>query len=157
MDETPSNPGDPERRPGPPPPARDTRPTPVRDALSEAAPPVPDVPPPGRGFPLDGVPWWAQELGRTRTGRREDPGAPLLLVGFRPAEAEPDAFRREALVQGDTLDGFSDEELADLAAGAGPFRPLPEEPRPFFGPPGRERGDGSPPPRDRGTGRRGRR
>lgn len=157
MGDTPSDREAPERRPGTPPPARETRPTPVRDALSESASSGADVPLPGRDFSLDGQAWWAQELGRTRTGRREDPGADLILVGFRPADSPPDVFVREALVQGASLDGLSEEGLTGLAAAAGPFRPLADLPRPFFGPPAPEGSEGRPPPRGRAPGRRGRR
>lgn len=155
MGETPSNPDAPERRPGPPPPARELKPTPVRDALADAEAPSQDVTLPGRSFTLEGQSWWAQELGRTRTGRREDPGALLLLIGFRPADADAGAFQREALVQGDSLEAFTLDELAEVAAEAGPFRPVPQEPGPFFGPPSRPRGEGGPPPGDSRGGRRG--
>lgn len=156
MGEPPSRIQPPDRGSGPPPPARDVKPTPVRDALAEDAGPAPEVRLPGREFVWKGEAWWAQELGRTRSGQLGDPGAELVLLGFRPAQGDPGEFVREALVQGTSLEGIPEGTLARLAEAAGPFRTIPDEPPPFFGPRGRER-DTPPPPRGRGGGRRERR
>lgn len=156
MGDPPSSPPPPDPRPGPLPSARDMKPTPVRDALAEDAASTAEVTLPGRAFVWKGEGWWAQELGRTRSGRREDLGAALLLVGFRPEEGDPGIFVREVLVQGTSLDRIPVEELAGLADASGPFRAIPDEPPPFFGPRGRDR-EGRPPPRGKGGGRRERR
>lgn len=133
-----------------------SKPTSVWDVVGEARTPVEDVEFPGRAFEVDGRAWWVQELGRTISGRPEDAGAPLILVGFRREEApadDPEAreeggWEREGWVRHASLEDLSHAELAELLARAGPFRPIPDEPRPFFGRRAR---------RGRSGGRRGRR
>lgn len=101
--------------------------------------------------------WWAQELGWAATGKREDRGALLLLVGFRSVTRPDGPFEREVLLPARSLDAISDEALASALAGASPFREIPDEPMPFFGPRGKRRSEGrSPGPRGKGRGRRGR-
>ncbi len=92
---------------GPPPPAR---PTPVRKALElEAPPPPPEVPAPTRAFEDPaGRPWVARLVGRTRSGRPEDPGVDLALLVFEPADG---GDAREALLPLDELDRLSDDEI----------------------------------------------
>lgn len=130
-----------------------SKPTPVWEVVADTRGPVEDVEFPGREFQARGRGWWAQELGRTVSGRPEDAGVPLILVGFRRqtdggASDEEQAWEREAWIHGPSLEALSHGELVELLEEAGPFRPIPEEPRPFFGPRGRK---------GRSGGRRGRR
>lgn len=111
---------------------------------------------PGRTFQWNGQEWWAQELGRTRAGRREDTGASLVLVGFRSSSGDAPDFSLEILAGAGSLQELSEVELQELAEAAVPFRKPADDPAPFFGPGedeeggGRRRGDRQP-------GRRGRR
>ena len=116
-----------------------------------------DVPPaevsfPGRALLVDGVEWWAEELGRTRTGRRDDPGGGLTLVGFRRGGAEGEGFTHEALLPADGLAALGEDALVEALADAGPFRGVRDEPRPFFGAAGKSgRGGGRTRPTPPGT------
>ncbi|MDT8340888.1 MAG: hypothetical protein RQ751_05180 [Longimicrobiales bacterium] len=115
------------------------RPPPARAAFTAKAGASEPVRLPGRALTLDGEAWWAQELGRVRSGLPGDPGAELVLVGFRRAADAEDAFRTEALLPGAGLDALSDARLEDAARAAGPYRPLSREPPPFFGKAGQQR------------------
>lgn len=122
-----------------------SKPTSVWDVVGDARQPMEEVEFPGREIEVDGEAWWVQELGRTSTGRAEDAGATLVLVGFRRGGegSEEGAWVREAWMRTSSLEALSELELADLLEGAGPFRPIPDEPGPFFGPrtrPGRSGG-----------------
>jgi len=111
--------------PSPPPSARDTRPISVRDVLREHEPPQPEVTLPGRTFSWKGESWWAQELGHSRIGRREDQGVRILLLGFR-REGDPEGeFALEATVRGPGVNALSETQLEEAAGAAVPFRALP--------------------------------
>jgi hypothetical protein len=67
---------------------------------------------------IDGAEWSAQVVGRGRTGRPPDAGAPLLLVAFRPRGPEgaegpsgEGPGEREAWVVAEHLDAVSEEVL----------------------------------------------
>ncbi len=128
------------------PPAR-SKPTPVRDALPGDDRRA-EVRFEGRDLELeDGTRVWVEELGWGRSGRREDPGTTLVLLGFRPAEGE--AFTREALVAGEGVAELTREQLLAAHSRGRPFQGIPED-RPFFGDAGRqsrERRGRRPPPR----------
>lgn len=177
-----------DRKPGPPRPIgasaddgdKDTdagKPTPVRRFVAEVHGTAGEVEFPGREFEVDGARWWIQELGRTRSGRREDRGAVLILAGFRPlparegddpgergdgsgeggadaggggtadaagaaaggsgSESDGGEWEREAWIARDSLEELSPLELEEALRSARPFRPVPDEPPPFFGPRGR--------------------
>lgn len=131
-----------DRDPPKPPPARGPRPapkpTPVRSTMGDV-PEAPDLRFEGRSVRLGEEEWWAQELGWTLAGRREDEGVLLLLVGFRPAAAPEGEYQREALVAASSLAALSEEALEEILASAGEFREIPEEPADFFGPRGKRR------------------
>ena len=108
------------------------KPTPVRESLPEGAASE------GtrfacRSFETEDGEWWlAEELGWTRSGRREDPGTPLLLVGFRPDGTEQTGeFEREVLVAVRRLSDLPDGTLCDLLVSARPFLGAAPE-RSFF-------------------------
>ena len=103
---------------------------------------------PGRSFQdAEGREWWAQELGWTRSGRREDAGAVLLLLGFRPVEEEADrdpsvdGFELEVLVPERSVEGLSVPRLREALKNADPHERLPE-PSSFFGGTARRKRDG---------------
>lgn len=73
--------------------------------------------------------WRVEELGWSRSGRREDPGTPLLLLGFR-REGEEE-FDREALVPARRLSDLPESALVEILQSARAFQgPSPK--RPFF-------------------------
>ncbi|HSM03505.1 MAG TPA: hypothetical protein VK858_02740 [Longimicrobiales bacterium] len=116
-----------------PPPSRH-KPTPVRQALPGDAR-RPEVRFEGRALELDdGTRLWVEELGWGQSGRREDPGSVLLLLGFRAEDA--DGFDREALVPARRLAELSREALLTALESAGRFKGVPAD-RPFFGEAGR--------------------
>ena len=115
------------------PPGR-SKPTPVRDALSGEDRRA-EVRFEGRDLELeDGTRVWVEELGWGRSGRRQDPGTVLVLLGFRPEDAT--AFTREALVAAEGLGELSREQLLSAHLRSRPFQGIPED-RPFFGDAGR--------------------
>ena len=115
------------------PPGR-SKPTPVRDAVS-GDDRHSEVRFEGRELELDdGTRVWVEELGWGRSGRRQDPGVTLVLLGFRPADGK--AFTLEALVAGEGLSELTREELLAAHARGRPFQGVPED-RPFFGDSGR--------------------
>lgn len=136
--------------------AADSRPTPVRQVVREAAEESREVTFPGRPFPWKGEEWWAQVLGRTRAGRREDPGVSLLLIGFRPTSGEAPDFSLETLAGAGSLGELSEEELRGLAEQAVPFRQPGDAAAPFFGAADGREGGGAR-RGDTSQGRRGRR
>ena len=111
-----------------------SKPTPVRDALPGEDRRA-EVRFQGRDLELqDGTRVWVEELGWGRSGRREDPGTVLVLLGFRPEDGT--AFTREALVAGEGLAELTREQLLVAHARGRPFQGVPED-RPFFGDAGR--------------------
>jgi hypothetical protein len=112
--------------------ASSRKPTPVRESLPEGGTSE------GTSFDSrifeteEGEAWLAEELGWTRSGRREDPGTPLLLLGFRlEATGEAGEFEREALVPVRRLGDLPDGSLRDLLGSARPFQGAAPE-RSFF-------------------------
>lgn len=105
------------------------KPTPVRDTL------------PGSGSRKevrfaslrfetdDGEVWLVEELGSTLSGRREDPGAPLLLLGFRREGAEE--LDREALVPARRLADIAEHRLPAILSSSRRFEGANPD-RPFF-------------------------
>jgi hypothetical protein len=92
---------------------------------------------PSREWGREGVVWVAQELGLTRSGRREDAGVLLTLVGFRregdgDAGAARDSWEREAWLRHYRLTELSEVQLEELFQASTEFRPVPTEPTPFF-------------------------
>lgn len=135
----------PERRrrsgqPGEPSPVRDdeededpspSRPTPVRVAMD--APPPGDSRParelPSRRFEVEGEEWVVRITGRTVTGTRPDPGAPLMHLTFYRA-ARPDEPERELLTVERPLDALYVEDLAEfLERSRSAHEPFAEESR----------------------------
>lgn len=134
-----------------------SKPTPVREILPDEGGASTDLTFRRRAFTgPDGGPWEAEELGWTRSGRREDPGAMLLLLGFRAVtEDEDDApLTREAFVVAESVEELEPGRLADVLESAGPYREIPDE-KPFFG--GTSRGQGGSRRRGGARGRRDRR
>lgn len=77
----------------------------------------------------DGEVWLVEELGSTRSGRREDPGVSLLLLGFKREGG--DALEREALVPGRELGDVPAHTLPSLLAAGRRFQGAATD-RPFF-------------------------
>lgn len=77
----------------------------------------------------EGEVWMVEELGSTRSGRREDPGVPLLLLGFRREGA--DELEREALVPGRELGDVPEHTLPSILAAGRRFEGATTD-RPFF-------------------------
>lgn len=95
----------PRDRPAKPRPARDLG-APQAPAPAEEAPAAPTV----AEIEVDGRAWTVRVLGSSgsvRGGR----GAPLLLLGFTPRDAEADGPVGEALVVGRSLEALSGSEL----------------------------------------------
>ena len=106
------------------------KPTPVRETL-RASTPTEDVRFASLSFETgDGEAWVVEELGWTRSGRREDPGAPLLLLGFRPEGAEE--MVREALVPARRLSDVPEQTLPSILLGAARAFQGQAPDRPFF-------------------------
>jgi hypothetical protein len=107
----------------------------VREALdkSQGAPPetLPETPPSRRDFEdPEGRTWTAEVAGRGRSGQVGDPGAPLLLILFRPPPGDPERGDvLEALAVGSELDDLSDDRLGELVRRA---TPMGFEPGEFF-------------------------
>lgn len=105
------------------------KPTPVRDALGA------DTSAEGARFASvafeteEGESWLVEELGWSRSGRREDPGTHLLLLGFRREGA--DEFDREALVPARRLSDLPEASLPGVLRSARAFQGSSPE-RPFF-------------------------
>jgi hypothetical protein len=113
--------------------ASSRKPTPVRQSLPEGTA-VEETRFASRSFETEGgESWLAEELGWTRSGRREDPGTPLLLLGFRPegTEEEDGGFEREALVPVRRLSDLPEISLRELLDSARPFQGAAPE-RSFF-------------------------
>lgn len=133
------------------------KPTPVRATLGENGEDPTSLRFEGRAVQMGDEDWWAEELGWATSGRREDRGTLLLLVGFRPASDPQAPYQREALLTVSSLDALSQAELESALAGATAFRTIPDEPKAFFGPRGKRRAAGGRPrPGGKGRGRRGR-
>lgn len=131
-----------------------SKPTPVREILPDEGGASPNLTFRRRAFTSrDGGRWEAEELGWTRSGRREDPGAMLLLLGFRAVteEDEEASLTREALVVAESLEDLESTRLADLLESAGPYREISDD-KPFFG--GTSRGKGGSRRRGGARGRR---
>lgn len=102
------------------------RPTPVRVAM--------DAPPPGDSRPTEALParrfeageeeWIVRITGRTITGTRPDPGAPLMELTFYRAPESDEPVRELLTVERD-LDAFYEEDLEELLARARPSRSDP--------------------------------
>ncbi|MEJ2539442.1 MAG: hypothetical protein P8188_05650 [Gemmatimonadota bacterium] len=124
------------------------KPTPVRQALPGDDPTDEKARFDVRSFEVaSGETWHVEELGWTRSGRRQDAGAILLLLGFRQ-DLQGD-FEREVMVAARRLEELSLEELTRLLDEARPYQAVPRD-RPFFQGTRRRTGDA------RGRGRRGR-
>ncbi len=122
------------RRPTPARAGRGDRPTPVRVGVPGDPTDHPDAPTPFREFvDLDGTPWRVEVGGRSRTGLRGEPHAPLLLLIFKPGSPAPDGGEQpplEVLAVARTLDALTDHHLDGLLAQARPLRPPSEAGRP---------------------------
>lgn len=70
---------------------------------------------PIRSFQHDGGEWLVRLGGRTATGSGRDPGAALLQLVFYTG-VEPSVSCGEALVPGQSLEGLSEDRLAELLA-----------------------------------------
>lgn len=97
------------------------RPTPVRAAMEAEREEPPPVEPPSLRFFREDEEWIVRVEGRTTSGRREDVGAPLLLLSFARAEA-PDRRLREAVGIGRSLEALPPGELGRLLDASRPFR-----------------------------------
>jgi len=107
-----------------------SKPTPVREALPGDGR-RPDMEYESRVLETDdGARVRVEELGWGRSGRREDPGVPLVLLGFRPEDQKD--FTHEAVVPAAGLTELSEAQLLAALASARPFQGVPRD-RPFFG------------------------
>ena len=105
------------------------KPTPVRDTLPGGTP-RDEVRFASLRFETDaGETWLVEELGWTRSGRPEDPGAHLLLLGFRRDGAEE--VDREALVPVRRLADVPEQTLPSILSSSRRFQGAEME-RPFF-------------------------
>lgn len=97
------------------------RPTPVRQAMEVEREEPPPVEPPSLRFLREDEEWIVRVEGRTRSGRREDAGAPLLLLSFARAE-DPERRLREAVGIGRTLESLTPGDLGRLLDASRPYR-----------------------------------
>lgn len=97
------------------------RPTPVRQAMEAEREEPPPVEAPSLRFFREDEEWIVRVEGRTRSGRREDAGAPLLLLSFARAE-DPDRRLREAVGIGRSLETLTPGELGRLLDASRPYR-----------------------------------
>lgn len=97
------------------------RPTPVRQAMEAEREEPPPLEPPSLRFFREDEEWIVRVEGRTSSGRREDPGAPLLLLSFARAE-DPDRRLREVVGIGRSLEALTPGELGRLLDASRPFQ-----------------------------------
>lgn len=97
------------------------RPTPVRQAMEAEREEPPPVEAPSLRFFREDEEWIVRVEGRTTSGRREDAGAPLLLLSFARAE-DPDRRLREVVGAGRTLEALGPDQLGRLLDASRPYR-----------------------------------